>query len=122
MSPETAPDSAARWVLVSSILASSMAFIDGTALSVVMPSVQADLAATGPDVLWVSNGFSLPLAALLLLGGVLGDGFGRKRMFLAGIVVFAAASAACGLASDVSMLKMLRMSAATEARMATCGT
>jgi EmrB/QacA subfamily drug resistance transporter len=109
MSPETAPDSAARWVLVSSILASSMAFIDGTALSVVMPSVQADLRATGPDLVWVSNGFSLPLAALLLLGGVLGDSFGRKRLFLAGIVVFAAASVACGWAPDVSLLIAARV-------------
>ncbi len=107
--PEMIPHSTARWVLVSSILASSMAFIDGTALSVVMPSLQADLDATGADMLWVINGFSLPLAALLLLGGGLGDCFGRKRMFMLGIVIFATASAACGLAPSVIALITARV-------------
>src|SRR5678815_3430989 len=83
----------ARWVLVGSILASSMVFIDGTALS-----------ATAADLLWVTNGFSLPLAAFLLLGGGLGDCFGRKRIFLVGIVVFTTASLACGLAPGVTAL------------------
>lgn len=94
---------------MSSILASGMAFIDGTALSVVMPALQADFAATGADMLWVINGFSLPLAALLLLGGGLGDCFGRKRMLILGIVVFASASAACGLAPGVSALITARV-------------
>lgn len=109
--PSSPPISAsvARWVLISSILASSMAFIDGTALSVVMPSLQADLDATGADMLWVINGFSLPLAALLLLGGGLGDCFGRKRMFLLGIVAFAGASCMCGLAPGVSTLITARV-------------
>jgi EmrB/QacA subfamily drug resistance transporter len=106
---KTAPGSTARWVLVSSILASSMAFIDGTALSVIMPILQADLDATGAGILWVINGFSLPLAALLLLGGGLGDCFGRKRMFILGIVWFAAASVACGLAPDIPALIAARV-------------
>lgn len=99
----------ARWVLVSSILTSSMAFIDGTALSVALPAMQADLGATGADLLWVTNGFSLPLAALLLLGGSLGDCFGRKRVFVAGVVGFAAASLACGLAPGVRALIAARI-------------
>lgn len=107
--PEIVPRPVARWVLLGSILASSMAFIDGTALSVVLPSLQADLHATGADILWVINGFSLPLAALLLLGGGLGDCFRRKRMFLLGILVFAAASTVCGLSPDVTALIVARV-------------
>ena len=103
------PGPIARWVLAASILASGMAFIDGTALSVVMPSLQADLGADGEGMLWVVNGFSLPLAALLLLGGALGDAFGRKRMFILGIVVFAAGSAGCGLAPGLSGLIAARV-------------
>ena len=94
----------ARWVLVGSILASSMVFIDGTALSIALPAMQAALGATAADLLWVTNGFSLPLAAFLLLGGGLGDCFGRKRIFLIGIIVFTTASLACGLAPGVTAL------------------
>jgi EmrB/QacA subfamily drug resistance transporter len=99
----------ARWVLASSILASSMAFIDGTALSVAMPALQSDLGATGADLLWVTNGFSLPLAALLLFGGALGDAFGRRRIFALGIGIFAAASVACGLAPGIQTLIAARV-------------
>jgi EmrB/QacA subfamily drug resistance transporter len=98
------PGSTGRWVLVSSILASGMVFIDGTALSIALPSMQAALQATGTDLLWITNAFSLPLAALLLLGGSLGDCFGRKRIFGLGIVVFAIGSLACGLAVGVPTL------------------
>lgn len=93
-----------RWVLASAVLSSSMAFIDSTALSVALPAVQADMNATGADLLWVANGFSVPLAALLLLGGCLGDAFGRKRILVVGIVTFTAASLACGLAPGVGAL------------------
>ncbi len=93
-----------RWVLIASILASGMVFIDGTALSVAMPALQADMAASGANLLWVTNGFSLPLAALLLFGGALGDCFGRRKIFIAGIAAFTAASLACGLAPSVPWL------------------
>lgn len=93
-----------RWVLVCAILSSGMAFIDGAALSVALPAMQAEMNATGPDLLWVANGFSVPLAALLLLGGGLGDSLGRKRVLVAGIVIFAGASVACGLAPGVHAL------------------
>ncbi|HQA69553.1 MAG TPA: hypothetical protein PK801_14605, partial [Aggregatilineales bacterium] len=66
-----------RWVLVATILASSMAFIDGTALNVALPAIQADLNATGRDLLWIVNAYLLMLASLLLVGGALGDRFGR---------------------------------------------
>src|SRR5215468_2596055 len=98
-----------RWVLVSTILASSMVFIDGTALSIALPAIQAGLQATGTDLLWVTNAFSLPLAALLLLGGGLGDCFGRKRVFTVGIVVFSIASLACGLAPGIASLIAARV-------------
>jgi EmrB/QacA subfamily drug resistance transporter len=103
------PHPAARWVLITSILASSMAFIDGTALSVALPVLQKDLGATGANLLWVTNGFSLPLAALLLFGGALGDCFGRRRIFITGMVVFATASLACGLSPDIPTLIAARV-------------
>lgn len=96
-------------MLITSILASGMAFIDGTALSVAMPALQADLQATGANLLWVTNGFSLPLAALLLFGGALGDCFGRRRIFILGIVGFVTASLGCGLAPDISTLIAARV-------------
>lgn len=98
-----------RWILVSSILASGMAFIDATALSVALPALQAEYSATSADLLWINNGFSLPLAALLLLGGGLGDAFGRKRVFVFGIIIFAAASLACGCASGTQSLIAARV-------------
>ena len=86
-----------------------MAFIDGTALSVALPAMQAEMDATGADLLWVANAFSVPLAALLLLGGGLGDSFGRKRILVAGIMIFTAASLACGLAPGVHALIVARV-------------
>lgn len=107
----SAPQSpgSANWVLLSSVLASGMAFIDGTALSVALPVLQTDLKATGASLLWVTNGFSLPLAALLLFGGALGDAFGRRRIFITGIVIFVTASVACGLAPGIEVLIGARM-------------
>jgi EmrB/QacA subfamily drug resistance transporter len=86
-----------------------MAFIDGTALSVALPALQADLRTTGANLLWVTNAFSLPLAALLLFGGALGDCFGRRRIFMLGIVIFTGASLACGLSATVETLIAARV-------------
>src|ERR1700738_480495 len=96
--------SAGKWVMVSAILASAMAFIDGTALNVVLPSLQQSLQATGADLFWILNAYLLMLAALVLIGGSLGDKLGRKKMFMVGILIFIAGSAACGIASTVSWL------------------
>lgn len=93
-----------RWVLFATILASSMAFIDGSALNVALPALQRDLNASGAELLWIVNAYALFLAALLLVGGALGDRFGRKRIFGLGIIVFTAASLACGLAPNTSLL------------------
>jgi EmrB/QacA subfamily drug resistance transporter len=98
-----------RWIMVSAILASSMAFIDGTALNIILPSLQQSLGATGADLFWILNAYLLMLAALILTGGSLGDRLGRKKIFMAGILIFTGGSAACGLASEVSLLITFRI-------------
>jgi EmrB/QacA subfamily drug resistance transporter len=93
-----------KWVLIPAILASGMAFIDTTALTVALPTVQNALSATGTQLLWVSNAYALFLSALILVGGALGDLYGRKRIFAIGIAWFAAASILCGIAPDADFL------------------
>ncbi len=97
-----------KWIMVSSILASSMAFIDGTALNVVLPSLQKNLHATGTDLFWILNAYLLMLAALILIGGSLGDQLGRRKIFMTGIFIFILGSAACGFAPDVTWLIIFR--------------
>src|ERR1700733_12457711 len=109
MATVTLSSPAGRWTLISAILASSMAFIDGTALNVVLPALQKALNATGADLFWIPNPYLLVLASLLLIGGSLGDRLGRKKMFMTGIFVFIGGSAACGLASGVSWLILFRV-------------
>jgi EmrB/QacA subfamily drug resistance transporter len=92
------------WVLFATILASGMAFIDSSALNVALPALQADLDATATDVLWIVNSYGLMLAALILVGGALGDRFGRKRVFMIGIGLFAVASLLCGFAPTADTL------------------
>jgi EmrB/QacA subfamily drug resistance transporter len=91
-------------VLCTSILASSLAFIDGSAVNVGLSAIGRDLAGGGADLSWVVNGYLLPLSSLLLLGGALGDRYGRKRVLLAGIAVFALASLLCALAPRLGLL------------------
>lgn len=98
-----------RQVLLGSILASSMAFIDGSALQVALPQIQSALWATAADLLWINNSYLLALAALVLAGGSLGDHLGRKRIFVGGIWVFIAGSVACGLSADVDLLIAARL-------------
>lgn len=93
-----------RWVLVASILGSSLAFVDGTVVNVALPAIQQQLGATVAQAQWVVESYALLLAALLLVGGALGDRFGRRRIFLVGVAVFAAASLGCALAHDVRQL------------------
>ena len=95
---------AKTWVLVAAILGSSMAFIDGTAVNVALPIMQRDLQASSAQMQWVIESYALFLAALILIGGSLGDVFGRRRMFAVGIAIFAAASIACALAPNVIVL------------------
>jgi EmrB/QacA subfamily drug resistance transporter len=102
------PQSAKPWVLVAAILGSSMAFVDGTVVNVALPAIQRDLRATAFDVQWVVESYALFLAALLLVGGSLGDHFGRRRIFAAGVAMFAAASIWCGFARDIHQLIVAR--------------
>src|SRR5256886_15953886 len=96
--------SSGRWILAATILASSMAFIDSTVVNVALPALQTSLNATAVDVQWVIESYSLLLSAFLLIGGSLGDHHGRRRIFLIGVALFAAASCACGLAADIGQL------------------
>src|SRR5438094_6895661 len=97
-----------RWVLAATILASSMVFIDGTVVNVALPALQTNLKATAVDVQWVVEAYALLLAALLLLGGSLGDHLGRKRIYAIGIALFALASIWCGLAPTINQLILAR--------------
>ena len=93
-----------RIVLAATILGSSMAFIDGTVVNVALPALQNALHASIADLQWVVESYALMLAALLLVGGSLGDLLGRRKVFVSGVAVFASASALCGLAQNVDML------------------
>src|SRR5206468_2391396 len=104
----TSAKSTGRWVLVATILGSSMAFIDGTVVNVALPVLQTSLNATATDVQWVVEAYSLFLASLILVGGSLGDHFGRRRIFAIGILLFTGASILCGLAPNVTVLIIMR--------------
>src|ERR1700722_1691918 len=97
-----------KWVLAATILGSSMVFIDGTAVNVALSALQRALNATVTDVQWVVESYALFLAALLLVGGSLGDLYGRRKIFIIGVAIFAAASAWCGFASDIRALIVAR--------------
>src|SRR6266480_5233667 len=96
------------WILAATILGSSMAFIDGTAVNVALPTLHQSLGATVIDVQWIVESYSLLLSALLLMGGSLGDYYGRRRIFIAGVAIFSLASAWCGFASNVRELIFAR--------------
>ena len=85
-----------------------MAFIDGTVVNVALPALQKNLGGTVIDMQWVVEGYALFLSALILVGGSMGDLFGRRRMFLAGVALFAIASARCGLAPNIHQLVIAR--------------
>jgi len=97
-----------RWVLIAAILGSSMVFLDGSTVNVALPALQDSLDATVVDVQWVVNAYTLFLAALLLTGGALGDRLGRRKVFVVGVVLFTAASVACGLSANVQQLILAR--------------
>jgi EmrB/QacA subfamily drug resistance transporter len=96
------------WILAATILGSSMAFIDGTVVNVALPALQANLNATVIDVQWVVEAYSLLLSAFLLVGGSLGDHYGRRRIFIIGTALFSLASLWCGFATNIRELIFAR--------------
>src|SRR5712664_1346358 len=101
-------EGARLWILAATILGSGMAFIDSTVVNVALPALQATFRATVVDVQWVVESYGLFLGALILVGGSLGDLFGRRLVFVVGVIVFAAASAGCGAASNLHQLIIAR--------------
>ena len=97
-----------KWILLSTIAGSSMAFIDGTVVNLALPALQRELGATLTELQWIVEGYALMLAALLLVGGALGDRLGRRRVFVAGVALFGSSSVGCALASGVPMLVAMR--------------
>ena len=97
-----------RWTLFCCILASSLSFVDGSVLSVALPAIRSSYGAGAEQVQWVVNAYLLPLSALLLLGGALGDRFGRKRLLITGTSLFAVASLVCALAPTLPLLLLAR--------------
>ena len=95
---------AGRWVLFATVLGSSMAFLDATVVNIALPTIGRELDAELTSLQWTINAYTLTLAAFLLLGGSLGDHFGRRRVFCIGAVWFAAASLLCGIAPSVETL------------------
>ncbi len=108
MTTQQPPRNVEFWVLLAAVVASSMAFIDGTALDVTAPALQRDLGIDATQLLWIINSYMLTLSALILVGGSLGDIFGRKRVFMIGIVLFTLASVMCGFANSPDFLIAMR--------------
>jgi EmrB/QacA subfamily drug resistance transporter len=104
MTDEVCPERSRPWVLAATILGSSMAFIDSSVVSVALPAMQADLSAPVREAQWIVNSYMLLLGALILIGGAAGDRFGRRRIFLIGLVAFTAASVLCGVAPNAASL------------------
>lgn len=100
---------AKRWTLVATILGSSLAFIDSTVVNVALPAIQSDLGVSVAAMQWVVNGYLLTLGALILVGGAAGDRFGRRRVFVLGVILFTAGSIACGFAPSAAILIAARM-------------
>ncbi|MCW2616130.1 MAG: stp1 [Frankiales bacterium] len=101
-------DARGRWVLLAAVLGSGIALLDATVVTIALPALGRDLGADLPGLQWTVNGYVLTLAALILLGGSLGDLLGRRRVFVVGAVWFGVASLLCGLAPDVPTLVAAR--------------
>ncbi|MET0146311.1 MAG: MFS transporter [Ilumatobacteraceae bacterium] len=97
-------EASGRWVLLATVLGSAMAMLDGTVVNLALPRIADDLDASFQDLQWIVNGYTLALAALILVGGGLGDRFGRRRVFLLGAVAFTVASVLCAASVGITML------------------
>jgi MFS family permease len=98
------PASAKPWVLIATILASSIANIDESVINVALPAIETDLATSIMTIQWLVNAYTLCLSALLLVGGASADQFGRRRFFIVGVSIFAASSLWCGIAPSLTQL------------------
>jgi EmrB/QacA subfamily drug resistance transporter len=107
--PLRASSAQGRWVLAAAVLGSGMAMLDGTVVNIALRSIGEALGASVAQLQWVLNAYLLALASLILVGGALGDRFGRRRMFLVGVVWFAAASALCAVAQTADQLIVARL-------------
>jgi EmrB/QacA subfamily drug resistance transporter len=105
----TFESAAGRWVLVIAVLGSGMAFLDSTVVNVAVPDIGRDLGASTSALQWILNGYLLTLAALILLGGSLGDRYGRRRMFVIGVSLFTVASLLCAIAPSAELLVVARL-------------
>jgi MFS family permease len=103
------PATGTRRVLAVSVLGSSLGFVDSSVVNIALPTVQSDFGAGLAGVQWISNGYMLSLAALVLLGGGIGDQIGTLRAFRLGLALFTIASVACALALSVPMLVAARI-------------
>jgi MFS family permease len=92
------------WVLLAAILASSITHIDGSVVNIALPAIESNLATSVAVIQWLVNAYTLCLSALLLTGGVAADRFGRRKMFIIGLILFAAASLWCGFALSIALL------------------
>ncbi|RCK68182.1 MFS transporter [Desertihabitans brevis] len=109
MGPVAGDSARGRWILAAAVLGSGMAFLDGTVVNVALRVLGTDLDASVTELQWVVNAYLLALASLILLGGSLGDRFGRRRLFLLGVAGFAVTSVACGLAREPEVLVVARL-------------
>jgi len=100
---------AGRWVLLATVLGSGLAFIDATVVNIALPQIGARLHADAAGLQWTVNGYALSLASLILLGGSLGDRYGRRRIFIIGVGWFAVASLLCGIAPSIGVLIAARV-------------
>jgi EmrB/QacA subfamily drug resistance transporter len=112
---------AARWTILATVLGSGMAAIDATVVGIALPKIGRDFHASLGALQWVVTGYTLTLAAFLLLGGSLGDRFGRRRVFELGVIWFVAASTACALAPNIDVLIAVRILQGVGAAMLTPG-
>ena len=96
--------SSGRWVVVATVVGSALASIDATVVTIALPAIGADLGTSFAGLQWTVTGYTLTLAALILLAGAAGDRFGRRRVFLVGVVWFGLASIACAVAPSIELL------------------